>query len=162
TATWKTNVTFGVAPAGNAPMGYQWRFNGTVIPGATNRTLTLTNIEAAQAGAYSVILSNVAGTTLSSNAVLTIFMPDDHYPLSKLWKLAPGSVPYATGSSNLSTSQPPLQRGIAYNALSNQVYIVSRTGATTGLNINVLDGTTGTWLYSLNTTGISGGDIVLL
>ncbi|WP_150107544.1 immunoglobulin domain-containing protein [Pedosphaera parvula] len=161
-AVWKTNVSFSVMPAGKAPLGYQWRLNGATIPGATNQTLTLTNIGAANAGAYSVMLSNVAGTTLSSNAVLTIFMPDDHYQLSKLWSLAPGSAPYATGSTNLSTSQTPLQRGIAYNALSNQVYIVSRSGATTGLNINVLDGSTGMWLYSLDTTGISGGAIVLL
>src|SRR5438093_11919630 len=103
-----------------------------MMAGATNQTLTLTNIEAANAGTYSVLLSNSAGTTLSSNAVLTIFMPDDHYRLSQLWSVAPWSVSYATGSTNLTTSQTPFQRGIAYNALSNQVYIVRRTGATTG------------------------------
>jgi hypothetical protein len=157
-----TNLSLPILPAGSTAPRYQWRFNGVAISGATNNPLVLTNFQAPQAGAYSVTLSNAAGTTVSSNAVLTIFAPNDHYLFSKLWSLAPGTLPYVTGSSNLSQSQTPFQRGIAYNALSNQVYIVSRTGATTGLTINVLDGSTGNWIYQLNTTGISGGAIILV
>ena len=56
----------------------------------------------------------------------------------------------------------PLYRGIAYNSLSNQVYIISRTGPSDGLTINALDATTGEDLYQLNTSGISGGSIILL
>jgi hypothetical protein len=40
--------------------------------GATNATLMLTNVQFSQAGNYAVLVTNVAGTVLSSNAVLTV------------------------------------------------------------------------------------------
>jgi len=47
-------ATFSVAANGTQPLSYQWKFNNTtVIPGATNQTLTLTNLQAANAGLYS-------------------------------------------------------------------------------------------------------------
>ena len=45
-----TNVTFQVAATGTAPLAYQWRFNGTNLAGASGTSLTLTNVQAAQAG----------------------------------------------------------------------------------------------------------------
>ncbi len=78
--------------------------------------------------------------------------------LEPLWVLAPGSRPYV----NFGGANTPFQRSIGYNALSNQVYIISRTGATSGLTINVLDATTGADLYQLRTDGISAGSISLL
>src|SRR5439155_11675647 len=78
--------------------------------------------------------------------------------LEPLWGIASGSRSYVT----VSASNNPNQRSIAYNALSNQVYIISRTGQTSGLTINVLNAATGADLYQLNTNGISGGSIILL
>jgi sugar lactone lactonase YvrE len=49
---------------------FQWQFDGTNIDGATNATLTLTDVQTNEAGSYSVIVSNLAGSTTSSNAVL--------------------------------------------------------------------------------------------
>src|SRR5207237_144184 len=40
---------------------YQWRLNGVAIPGAISETLALDHLQAAQAGLYSVIVSNFAG-----------------------------------------------------------------------------------------------------
>jgi hypothetical protein len=54
---------------------YQWRFNGNLIPGATSGTLTLTNIQYSQAGVYSVLAFNSAGSVISSNAILTVTDP---------------------------------------------------------------------------------------
>lgn len=45
---------------------YQWLFNGTALPGATAATLTLTNTGHAQAGFYSVVVSNQAGSVTSA------------------------------------------------------------------------------------------------
>ncbi len=75
TAPVGADVTFTVYRAGNAPMSFQWRFNGTNLPGATSSTLALTNISAAHRGAYSVLLSNSAGVLLSSNAFLNVAVP---------------------------------------------------------------------------------------
>ncbi|HEV2453185.1 MAG TPA: hypothetical protein VGY98_02925 [Verrucomicrobiae bacterium] len=68
-------VAFMVYPAGTNAVSYQWRFNGTDIPGATACSYTFTNATAQNAGTYSVLLSNSAGSTLSSNAVLSLNIP---------------------------------------------------------------------------------------
>lgn len=51
---------------------YQWRRNGTNLPGATSATLSLPNVQPAQAGLYSVVVSNWTGAAISSNALLTV------------------------------------------------------------------------------------------
>jgi alpha-tubulin suppressor-like RCC1 family protein len=66
------HATFTAAVAGSRPFGYQWQFNGTNISGATNGSLTLTNIQPADAGNYRVVVSNTYGTAISSNATLTL------------------------------------------------------------------------------------------
>jgi hypothetical protein len=67
-----TDVTFTVAAGGTAPLSYFWQFNGAVIPGATTTAYTRTNVQAADAGVYLVIVSNVAGTTISDAATLAL------------------------------------------------------------------------------------------
>lgn len=67
-----SSVTFNVVAAGTAPLSYQWQFNGEDLIGATAASLTLSNVQVAQAGAYSVLVSNPAGTVASSNALLTV------------------------------------------------------------------------------------------
>ncbi len=65
-------VLFSVAATGTAPLSYQWQVNSNAISGATGSSLVLTNVQSADAGAYSVIVSNLAGTATSSSAVLTV------------------------------------------------------------------------------------------
>ena len=64
-------TTFTAGASGGA-LSYQWQFNGTNIAGATGSTLTLVNISLNQIGCYRVIVSNVAGTTTSACAQLTV------------------------------------------------------------------------------------------
>lgn len=66
------NVTFGANITGSLPMTTQWLLNGISVPGATNRTITISNAQPMNAGNYSLFLSNSAGFTLSSNALLKI------------------------------------------------------------------------------------------
>jgi uncharacterized repeat protein (TIGR01451 family) len=68
-------ASFGVTAAGTLPLSYQWNFNGTNLSGATNTTLTLTNVQLFQAGNYEVLVTNIFGSALSSNAVLTVDLP---------------------------------------------------------------------------------------
>ncbi len=65
-------VTFTVMSTNNGPVSYQWQFNGTNIAGATNATLTLTNLQPANAGNYQVVISSAVGTVTSAVAVLTV------------------------------------------------------------------------------------------
>jgi hypothetical protein len=52
---------------------YQWRFGGTGLPGATNTSLALTNVQAANAGTYTIVASNASfGAITSTPAILTL------------------------------------------------------------------------------------------
>jgi hypothetical protein len=67
-----STATFTVSAAGTSPLSYQWRLNGTNISGANSNTLILANVQLAQAGSYTVQVTNLYGSATSSNAVLTV------------------------------------------------------------------------------------------
>jgi hypothetical protein len=67
------DTNFSVTAAGTPPFHYRWFRNGVPLGNPlTNATLQLDNISLAQAGTYSVQVSNVAGTVMSSSAMLTV------------------------------------------------------------------------------------------
>jgi hypothetical protein len=67
------SVTFNAGAAGEQPLHYQWFLNQTqAIPNATDASLTLTNIQMADAGDYSVVVSNLQGVIASSTAQLMV------------------------------------------------------------------------------------------
>jgi hypothetical protein len=72
TVTAGASATFSVVASGTGPLSYQWRFNGTNISGATSASYTLSNAQTANAGNYSVVVSNSVGTATSNNATLTV------------------------------------------------------------------------------------------
>jgi hypothetical protein len=53
-------------------LGYQWRFNGLNLAGATAATLALNNLAFSQAGNYDVVVSNAAGVVISAPAALVV------------------------------------------------------------------------------------------
>lgn len=61
-----------VGAVGSTSLGYQWRSNSVVIPGATNATLILPNIQAGQAGQYTVVVTNASGTVTSSTVQVSV------------------------------------------------------------------------------------------
>ncbi|MDQ6630777.1 MAG: PA14 domain-containing protein [Verrucomicrobiota bacterium] len=72
-----------VGGSGHLPQ-YQWRKNGVNISGATNRTLDIPNFQVANAGLYSVTISNSLGSVISSNALLDVRMTIDTQPASQV------------------------------------------------------------------------------
>jgi hypothetical protein len=64
--------TFSVDAGGTDPVTYQWQFNGVDISGATSNVLTISPLDATNAGNYSVRISNSFGTTNSSAGHLTV------------------------------------------------------------------------------------------
>lgn len=64
-------ATFSVTAAG-ANLGYQWRYRGTDIPGATGATFTRPNAQTGDAGTYSVVVHNADGAVTSPEVVLTV------------------------------------------------------------------------------------------
>lgn len=68
-------VQFSVEATGSQPLAFQWRRDGIPIAGATSSVLTLATARASDAAAapgYAVIVSNVAGSTTSAAAALTV------------------------------------------------------------------------------------------
>ncbi len=72
-----SNVTFSAAALGALPFSYQWQFYETNLVRQTNATLTLSNVQFAQAGRYRLVVTNAFGTATSSNATLTVSLPFD-------------------------------------------------------------------------------------
>lgn len=65
-------ATLNVAITGSAPLAFQWFHDGTLLSAGTNATLTLTNLTAADAGAYTVLASNPDGSITSDPARLEV------------------------------------------------------------------------------------------
>lgn len=68
------NVFFNVAGNGS-PAIYQWYFNGTPLTNTTSLNLLLATVARTNAGIYFLVISNGAGTAVSSNALLTVRVP---------------------------------------------------------------------------------------
>jgi serine protease len=70
-------ATLAVAASGTQPLTYQWQFHGTNltdgqnVSGSTNAELVLLNLTAAQAGGYSLTVSN-SSDTRSATAILSV------------------------------------------------------------------------------------------
>src|SRR5258706_11391825 len=70
-----TIANFSASANGTAPFSYQWQFNGANIGGATDTSLSLSNVQPADAGNYTVVVTNSAGSVTSAVAVLTVWVP---------------------------------------------------------------------------------------
>jgi hypothetical protein len=56
-----SNATFSVTADGTPHPTYAWQFNGSDIAGATDTTFTISNVQPASAGTYTVAISNNQG-----------------------------------------------------------------------------------------------------
>jgi photosystem II stability/assembly factor-like uncharacterized protein len=65
-------ATFRVVASGTPQMNYQWQRNAIDIPGATSDTLVIPGVSVTNAGAYRVLVSNLAGITNSLSATLIV------------------------------------------------------------------------------------------
>jgi hypothetical protein len=66
-----TNVSFTVSVSGSTPVSYAWQFNGTNVSGGSTSILNLSNVQTAQAGTYSIRLSNLV-SVVNSAATLSV------------------------------------------------------------------------------------------
>jgi hypothetical protein len=66
-------VTFTVVVDGSLPpLHYQWRWNYSDIPGATDTSYTIDPVQAGDAGAYDCVIGNGCGNISSDAATLTV------------------------------------------------------------------------------------------
>ena len=144
-----STVTFSVSAAGTQPLAYQWRRNGTNIAGATSSSLTLSNVQLAQEGGYSVIVSNSAGAITSNTASLTV----NSVPVAPTITVNPQSQTVTAGSSVTFSVIASGTSPLSYQWRRNGVDIAGATSASYAIT-NVQTANAGS--YSVLVTNSAG------
>ena len=93
-----TTVTLNVGVYSSNAFNTQWSFDGATIPGATSTNYIIPNVQLANAGNYSVLISNAQGTATSSLAYLSVVAPLTNSPGAVL--APPGRVDWWPADGN--------------------------------------------------------------
>lgn len=64
--------TLSVGAVGSLPLAYEWRLNGTPIPGGTSASYAVNPANVTNGGAYTVIITNAFGAATSSVATVVV------------------------------------------------------------------------------------------
>ena len=145
-----SSVSFSVTATGTAPLGYQWKKGSVVITGATGSSYTISSPQVADAGSYTVSVTNSAGSVTSAAATLVVNLA----PTAPIITTQPTSETVATGH-NVSFS-------IAANstlAASYQWSVSTDSGATWSAlqdGVNYTGATTRTLTVTNATAAMSG------
>ncbi|HEY9171868.1 MAG TPA: immunoglobulin domain-containing protein [Verrucomicrobiae bacterium] len=159
TVTVGQSASFSVTATGTEPLAYQWRRNGAVLPGATASSFTKPDVQLSDAGSYSVVVSNAAGSVTSSNALLTVNQPPvittqpqsvtvnqggnatftvaatGTEPLTYQWNLGGFPIADATDSQLTITNVRPADAGSYSVDVINVAGQVTSSNATLGVNV---------------------------
>ena len=140
-------ASFNVLASGTPPLSYQWSFNSNNIVGATNATLNLSSIMFTNAGNYNVLVSNVLGSVLSSNATLTV--PSCTPPAGIVgWWPGEGNANDIFGTNNgtlignVTYTNGEVGQAFSFNTLGDQVSV-----STGGFPVSTNDRTLECWVY---------------
>ncbi len=142
---------FSVVGAGGGTLSYQWKTNSVDVPGATASTFTISNLTMVQNGTLvSVGVSNCAGTTLSSAAILTvrpIFGLSYDFDTPGQWTnapfnlLAPGGIDWITfgAANNGSGGNPASMSVVSAGGAQLQTFEVSTGGVGVAVGGGAID-----------------------
>jgi pectate lyase len=152
-------ATLSVVAGGSEPLSYQWYLNDTTpVANANDPVLTLTNVQVVNAGSYSVVVSNVAGSITSSNAVLTV----DTNPVAPVFITQPASQVVVVGSTASFTATAAGTAPISYQWYKNGTPLAGTTSSTLTLT-NVQTGSGGSYtLTASNSIGTATSDAAQL
>ena len=142
-----TNVTFTVTAIGTAPLYHQWARNGSNIIGATNSTLSLTNVALTAGGDFTVLILNSGGFVASVAATLTV------QPAPPGIATQPGSRTVSEGTNVSFTVVATGTAPLSYQWKSNAVPIAGAISASLSLT-NVAMSASGN--YTVYVTNVAG------
>jgi hypothetical protein len=163
-----SSVTLNVGYSGTGPFYFQWRRNGINIAEATNETLTLSSVQPADAGDYSVVVFTDAGAALSDAAAVRVANP------SLEFRDAFGAMvnlPGASGSGTANNSVATLEPGepqhankdaqksvwIAWQPTASGIATISLAGSSFDTLLAVYTGGTVNGLTAVASDDDSGG-----
>jgi hypothetical protein len=120
---------------GVQPMSYQWQFNGTNLPNATNADLTITNAPGTGSGQYCALASNSLGSASSHLALVTFRLaPPVQVPYTLAQALDATNLPWSTfGNAAWFAETNITQDGIAAaqsGRITNSMYSELQTTVT--------------------------------
>ena len=135
------NYTITSGGSSNVPTTFQWRKDGVAIPGATTATLStppnslptwssslaLTNIQQANLGSYTLVATNLAGTTITNAAVIQFTPPPTFASQPTGQNVNPGTnVTFtATATSTLPISYQWQKDGVAISGATTTSLVVN-------------------------------------
>ena len=153
------SYTFSVVAGGSEPLAYQWYYNtNTLIANATSATLTLTNIQPAAAGTYSVVVTNFVGVTNSAYAVLTV----NTNPVAPTFSTSPASQVVLEGNNASFTAIVVGTAPVYYQWNYNNAPIMGATALTLTLT-NVQTANSGSYtLTASNSAGMATSSAAVL
>jgi len=154
-----SNATFTVFASGSGPLRYRWQFNGANILNATNSSYTVTNVQQALTGNYTVTVSNMVAVvtssppavlslrtppvitvqptnrtaTLTSNVTFSVVATGNPAPAYQ-WRFGATNLPGATGSSFTRTNVQTNHAGIYSVVVSNIAGSATSSNATLTVN----------------------------
>lgn len=131
------NATFSVTASSPVAFGYRWRTNGVLISngakfsGVNSNILTVSNVVPANAVNYSVLVTNSAGTNISTAATLTVLTYPPQITQNPVSQTVPSGadVSFQVAATGI---QP-----IAYQWYFNNVKMTN-SGQFSGVNSNIL------------------------
>ena len=140
-----STATFAVMVSGSGTIGYQWQLDLTNltdngrITGSQSNVLTITNVSIADAGSYTLVVSNYAGASRSQPAILTVLKATPIVTWGNLAAISYGSA-LTTNQLNATASvsgtfvyNPPL--GTILNAGTNLLSVQFTPSDTADYNI---------------------------
>jgi hypothetical protein len=158
-----TNVTFTVGAAGQGPFTNKWYDGTNVVQVDTNSTVgtsdtdtyTITSATAANAGSYTVVVSDASGSVTSSVAVLTVdTLPVITGPANQT--VYYGASPVFTATYGSGTTP------FTYGWLSNVTAVAGQTASTFTLtNVNLSENGVTYTVKVTNAIGTTSGSAVL-
>ncbi len=112
---------------------YVWQKDGTLIPGATNATLTLTSVKPTDAGAYTVTATNSGGSVTSNAATLTVIAPT----IAPTISAAPANLTVLAGAKSTLTVIPAGTAPFTYQWFRDGIARPGATSATLTLDLTL-------------------------
>ena len=143
------SVTFSVTVDGTAPFTYQWKKGGIAITGATASTYKITAAKAGDAGNYTVVVTNSAGSATSDLGVLAVSAG----AVAPAITTQPASVTVAPGASASFTVAASGNPSPSYQWKKGGVNIAGATSATYSI-ASVVAGDAGS--YTVAATNSAG------